>query len=402
MQWWRERSEILRDTVGGLPIALLVAVNQRTPEEASLTQVVVTMAVIAVALTLRRRRPLLTYTVALLVVAIAQTGLEFLAVASYAAVVHLPRPRPIAVVAASTLASLAGYLRYWPSLRIEDIAADLVLIAAIALLPVVLGDAVRSSRHARAELEARNAELVELRRKEAAHAVQRERLRIARELHDVVAHHVSAMTLCANAGRHIAASDPRAAAAALDDIAASGRATLDEMRSFVGALRGDDTGVAGTLAPTPGLADLPELLASYRRHGLTVNAQLSDTGVDVPTPLGLHAYRIVEEGLTNVLRHSGADRAWVRLEVEDATILLTIDDDGHGLPDDGPRDGHGLIGVAERVALHGGHCDLGPGAHGGCRLTASLPLVSVSSTAGNDGETSAGEPTTTPTTAVAP
>jgi signal transduction histidine kinase len=377
MRWWREQPEILRDAIGAVPIALLVAVNQRTPDEASLGQVVVTMLVIAVALTLRRRRPLLTYVAALLVVAIALTGLEFLAVAGYTLVAYAERPRPVVVAATSALVALAGYLRYWPTLTLEAIAGDLVLIAAIAILPVVLAHAVRSARDARAELEAHNAELIELRGKEAAHAVQRERLRIARELHDVVAHHVSAMTLRANAGRHLATRDPAAAAAALDYIATSGRATLDEMRTFVGTLRGDGTGEAGTLAPTPGVADLPELVSSYRRSGLTVDAELDDVGLDVPTPVGLHVYRIVEEGLTNVLRHSGAARASVRLRREDDTIELTIDDNGTGLPEGGPRGGHGLLGVAERVALHGGRYDLGPGPHGGCRLSASLPLAAA-------------------------
>jgi signal transduction histidine kinase len=379
MRWWRERPELLRDAIGAVPIALLVPVNQSTPDEASVTQVIVTMLVVAVALTVRRQRPLATYLAALLVVTVAQTGLEFLAVASYTVVVHTHRPRPVLVVAASALAALAGYLRYWSTPSFDVIAGDLVLIAAIAVLPVVFGSAVRSARRARAELEAHNAELIELRGKEAAHAVQRERLRIARELHDVVAHHVSAMTLRANAGRHIATRDPDAAAEALDYIAASGRATLDEMRTFVGALRGDGTNASGALAPTPGLADLPELLASYRRSGLTVDAELDHLGVDVPTPIGLHVYRIVEEGLTNVLRHSGAQRAWVRLRSEEGTIHLTVDDNGHGLRDGGVRGGHGLVGVAERVALHGGRCHLGPGPHGGCRLEASLSVSSAPS-----------------------
>lgn len=373
--WWRAQPEVLRDAVGAVPIALLIAVNQSTPEEASTTQVVVTMLVVAVALTVRRQRPVVTYVTALGVVAIALTGLEFLAVAGYTVVVYDRRARPVLVVAASVVASLAGYLRYWSTLDLAVIAGDLVLVVGIALLPVVLGTAVRNARHARAELEARNAELVELREKEAAHAVQRERLRIARELHDVVAHHVSAMTLRANAGRHLATRDPDAAAEALDHIATSGRATLDEMRSFVGALRGDDAGAAGALTPTPGLADLPELLASYRRGGLQVDAELEDAGADVPTPVGLHVYRIIEEGLTNVLRHSGAERAWVRLTREDDTIHLTVDDNGHGLATGGARDGHGLVGVAERVALQGGHSELGPGPHGGCRLAASLPVT---------------------------
>jgi signal transduction histidine kinase len=398
MRWWRERPELLRDAVGAVPIALLVAVNQSTPEEASLAQVIVTMLVVAAALTVRRRRPVVTYVAALLVVAVAQTGLEFLAVASYTVVVHSRRARPILVVLTAALAALAGYLRYWPTLSFDGIAGDLVLIAAIAVLPVVLGSAVRSARQSRAALEAQNAELVELRDKEAAHAVQRERLRIARELHDVVAHHVSAMTLRANAGRHIATRDPQAAAEALDYIATSGRATLDEMRTFVGALRGDGTSAAGALAPTPGLDDLPELLDSYRRSGLTVDAELDHVGEDVPTPVGLHVYRIVEEGLTNVLRHSGAQRAWVRLRFDDGTIHLTVDDNGQGPPEAGSREGHGLVGVAERVALQGGHSSLAAGPHGGCRLTASLPLAPASS----DEASRAEEPATTLRTVRAP
>lgn len=375
MQWWTQRSEILRDAVGGLPIALLVAVNQRTPEEASSAQVVVTILVIAAALAVRRRRPVVTYLVALAVVAIAQTGLEFLAIAGYTVITATRRPRPVLTVIASTLTTLAGYVRFWPELRLEAIAGDLVLIAAIALLPVVLGSAVRNARHTRAELEARNAELVELRRREAAHAVQAERLRIARELHDVVAHHVSAMTLRANAGRHVAARDPQAAADALGYVADAGRATLDEMRTFVGALRGDGSPGAGNLAPTPGFEELPELLASYRDNGLTVDAELDDVPADVPTPVGLHVYRIVEEGLTNVLRHSGARRAWVRLGVDGGVIHLTVDDNGHGPPADTSRSGHGLVGVAERVALHSGRYAFGASPHGGCRLSASLPVA---------------------------
>src|SRR6056297_2102369 len=128
MSWWRERPEILRDAVGAVPIALLVAVNQRTPDEASLTQVVATMLAIAVALTVRRRWPHATYGTALLVVVVALTGLEFLAVASYTVVAYARRPRPVLVVTTSALATLGGYLRYWPTLALEAIAPDLVLI----------------------------------------------------------------------------------------------------------------------------------------------------------------------------------------------------------------------------------------------------------------------------------
>ena len=131
--WWWALPEVLRDAVGAVPIALLIAVNQSTPEEASTAQVVVTMLVVAVAMTVRRQRPVVTYVTALGVVAIALTGLEFLAVAGYTVVVYARRARPVLVVAVSVAASLAGYLRYWTTLDLAVIAGDLVLAAGIAL-----------------------------------------------------------------------------------------------------------------------------------------------------------------------------------------------------------------------------------------------------------------------------
>jgi signal transduction histidine kinase len=165
--------------------------------------------------------------------AVATTGVEFLAIAGYTLAAHNPRARPVLVSVASALALTAGYLRYWPTLRLEDVAGDLILIAAVSVLPVVFGRAVRRARQTTGELKARNAELVELRGKAAEHAVEAERFRIARELHDVMAHHVSGMTVRARAGHHVAARDPQAATDALAYVADAGTEALTAMGTFV-------------------------------------------------------------------------------------------------------------------------------------------------------------------------
>jgi signal transduction histidine kinase len=328
-----------------------------------------------VAVTVRRRWPLATFVAALLTTAVATTGIEFLAVAGYTLAAYEPRARPAAVVAASATALTVGFLQYWPSLALDDIAGDVILIAATSVLPVVFGRAVRRARQTTAELEARNAELVALREEAAAHAVEAERFHIARELHDVVAHHVSAMTVRARAGRHVAARDPRAATDALAYIAETGTAALTAMGAFVGALRGETRGTdPDDLAPQPGLDQIPALRESFRNAGLVVDVEIDDDLGPIAPALDLNTYRIVEEGLTNALRHGDADRAWVRIWPTAGLLHVEVDDNGRGLGSGDGAHGHGLVGVAERAAMHGGRSALQPGPRGGCRLAVTLRL----------------------------
>ncbi len=334
---------------------------------------VAVVVVMGVAVTVRRRWPFVTYVAALLTTAVASTGIEFLAVAGYTLAAYEPRARPAPVMAGSALALTVGFLQYWPSVAVEDIAGDVILIAATAVLPAVFGRAVRRARLTTAELEARNAELVELREVAAAHAVEAERFRIARELHDVVAHHVSAMTVRARAGRHVAARDPQAAADSLSYVAEAGTEALTAMGSLVGALRGENAGT-DHLVPQPGFAEIPTLLASFRRTDLIVDAEIDDPVGPIPPALGLNTYRIVQEGLTNALRHGAADHIWVRIRCTPEQLCVQVDDNGRGLTPRGGRTGHGLVGVAERAALHGGASSLGPSPRGGCRLEVTLGL----------------------------
>lgn len=375
MSWWKRRPEVVRDAVGAVPIVLVFIVAQQIYGDGGpILRAIAIVLVMGLALSFRRRWPVATFVAALLTVAVATTGLEFLAIASYTVVAYEPRARPTVVAAVSALAMTVGYLQYWPAFVLADVAGDLILIASISVLPGVLGRTVREARRSKAELESRNAELVVLREREAAHAVEAERFRIARELHDVVAHHVSAMTVRARAGRHVASRDPQAAADALAYIAEAGSQTLTAMGTFVGTLRGQAAADREGVAPQPGLCDIPDLLESFRGTGLVVHADLDAASAPVAPALGLNTYRIVQEALTNAIRHGGAERVWVRVSFSADILLVQVDDNGRGLRADGRPAGHGLIGVAERAALHDGTSALGPSPRGGCRLEATLTL----------------------------
>ncbi len=159
MSWWRRQSETLRDAVGAVPIVLIFIVAQQAfGDGGSIIRAVVIVVVMAVTLTVRRRWPLLTFAAALSMVALATTGLEFLAIASYSLVAHDRRARPALVSVV-----IFGFLRYWPTFALEAVAGDLILIAGLAVVPPAIGQAVRSARSTTAELQARNAELVALR-----------------------------------------------------------------------------------------------------------------------------------------------------------------------------------------------------------------------------------------------
>jgi signal transduction histidine kinase len=391
VSWWRARPELLRDAVGALVLVLVFVIAQQTyGDGGSLPRAIAIVVVMGVALTVRRRWPVASYAAALLTVVFATTGMEFLAVVSYTLVAYRERVRPAPVAGMSALALVIGHLDYWPEVVLDEVAGDLILIAAISVLPVVLGRAVRNARRTTRELTKRNAELVVLRQQAADHAVETERFRIARELHDVVAHHVSAMTVRARAGHHVAKRDPQAAVDALGYIAEAGSEALTAMGSFVGTLRGEKAaGGPEELSPQPALEDLPYLLESFRRTGLVVHEELHSSGVAVARALGLNAYRIVQEALTNAIRHGAAERAWIRAWFDGEALHLQIDDNGRGMKEGCAPTGHGLVGMAERAELHGGAMAFGPSPRGGCRVAAQLPIGHAASPTG---QVPAGDP----------
>jgi signal transduction histidine kinase len=242
----------------------------------------------------------------------------------------------------------------------------------------LLGHFAHNYRAYAARLEERTAELEQARTELARRAVVEERLRLARELHDVVAHAMSVIAVQSGVGAHVATTQPKEARRSLTAIEATSRAALTELRRLLGVLRQEDE-PQGALAPVPGLANLDSLLAEVAEAGLAVKLQVHGTRPPLPAGVDLSAYRIVQEALTNVVKHAGPARAQVVVGYRDHEVTVEVTDDGRGaVPPTGEGragTGHGLIGMRERVAAFGGDLEASPGPDGGFRVAARLPLA---------------------------
>ena len=213
--------------------------------------------------------------------------------------------------------------------------------------------------------------LVREREEKALTAVAEERNRIARELHDVIGHSVSVMTVQASAVRRLMREDQGRERAALETVESTGREALAEMRRMVGVLRG--TGGAPDLAPPPTLDQLGGLIEKFRAAGLDVVLQTDGDPTPLPPGLDLTAYRLVQEALTNTLKHAHATRAAICIRYGTGRLTVAVRDDGRG-PDPAAEPGHGLLGMRERVAVYGGELVAGPAPGGGYELRAEIPL----------------------------
>jgi signal transduction histidine kinase len=206
----------------------------------------------------------------------------------------------------------------------------------------------------------------------AQQAERDDRIRIARELHDVVAHGLSLIAVQAGVANWVVKSQPEEAQRALASIEEISRGALREMRALLGVLRVDgDTGTPAELAPAHGLADLNELADRVTAAGIKVALDVRGTPASVLPGLDLAAYRVIQEALTNVIKHSGADNCQVRVSYETNALTLEITDDGRGPAES--AGGHGLKGMRERVAMYGGTFDAGPRPGGGFAVTARFP-----------------------------
>ncbi len=235
-----------------------------------------------------------------------------------------------------------------------------------------LGDRTRVRRDLVEQLTARAQQAEQSRELASNLAVADERTRIARELHDVIAHTVSVVVVQAGAGRRVAAKDPGGAEAALASIESIGREALSDLRRMVGVLRDEAPGE--DLTPQPTLADVPDLVDRLAAAGLPVRSRLEGRPRALPPGIEVTAYRIVQEALTNVLRHAGAVRAVeVTISHSEDAVSVTVTDDGRGPRADGGP-GSGQVGMRERVGLYNGNLEVGGRAGGGYRVRATLPV----------------------------
>ncbi|MFG2529107.1 sensor histidine kinase [Streptomyces sp. NPDC048516] len=259
-----------------------------------------------------------------------------------------------------------------------------VLLTVPFVLAWVLGDSLRTRRAYWAQLEEKAARLEKERETQSRIAVAAERARIARELHDVVAHNVSVMVVQADGAAYVLDAAPEQTRQALETISGTGRQALAEMRRLLGVLRTGEQSEGGEYVPQPGVDQLSDLMEQVRGAGLPVDFQVEGEPRELPSSVELTAYRIVQEALTNTRKHGGpAVGATVRLSYQDDDLDLLIEDDGRGaqreLYEEGGADGlgHGLIGMRERVGMVGGTLAAGPRPGGGFRVSAVLPLKPV-------------------------
>ncbi|HET7476239.1 MAG TPA: sensor histidine kinase [Dermatophilaceae bacterium] len=257
-----------------------------------------------------------------------------------------------------------AYAEVTPFTDDEFLAYGICLASAWAL-----GYAVQLSRAQTALLQERSDQVARSQAATTALAVERERARIARELHDIVAHHVSVIVAQSAAAQRAPASGPLGSAAVLGSIEAMGREALVEMRRMLGLLQPD---TIAELRPPPTLDQLDELAVHVTLAGVAVDLSVLGAVRPLPAAVELNAYRIVQEALTNVLKHAQADNAWVHVAFGDAQLVLRVADDGHGMR--GTSGGYGLVGMRQRVEMLGGSLTVGSQPGGGFLVEAHLPL----------------------------
>ncbi|GAB3574813.1 sensor histidine kinase [Leifsonia lichenia] len=278
----------------------------------------------------------------------------------------------------------AGMTSLVPELSREGTLSPYVAFGLIQIIINLLyfggayyfGEAAYRSARGRFELETLTRELAEERERTQQQAIALERVRIARELHDVVAHHVSVMGVQAGAARLVLDRDPDAARASLLNVESSARTAVDELRLLLGALRDDEHAPTDRTTSTRGVEHLDELVGDAADAGLPTRLQVIGTPRTIPATIGLCVYRVAQEALTNTRKHGGAGAtAELRLRYEDDGLEVEASDTGLGRPGPvAPSSGLGHLGMRERVASVGGSIDIGPRSRGGYLVRARFPL----------------------------
>jgi signal transduction histidine kinase len=299
------------------------------------------------------------------------------ALALYLVASRYPRRASAAALAGVLVLTAAGTAAGGAALSHSEastVAARFVGSAVVLTAAWVIGVAVRQQRAYTAGLREQAERRVQAQLAEGRRAATEERLRIARELHDVVAHSLSLIAVQAGVGNYVAGARPEEAARALASIEGTSRDALREMRRLLGVLRDDSAGT--DLAPAHGLADVGQLVAGTAEAGVRVQLEIRGTQRPVPPGVGLAAYRIIQEALTNVVKHAQTTASRVLVTYTDDALCLEITDDGRGARADAvaASGGHGIAGMRERASLFGGELHAGPLPGRGFRVGARLPL----------------------------
>lgn len=335
----------------------------------------------AAALAWRRRAPLAAFSVAVglatlgSVIAAPIDGLAVVvpifAVAIYSVAAHASPPRAVTALAASMIAVVvATFAPQGPGT--ENLLFGTIIVGG----PWLAGWLVRIRTDQAVALALRAQELERTQAEREQAAVAEERARIARELHDIIAHSVSVMTIQAGAIEEVVDREPEKARAAAGSIRRTGRRAQADLRRLLGLLREEDAGT-DALSPQPGLAGLDALIASVRQAGIDVRLTVEGTPRALPPAVDLSAFRVVQEALTNTLKHARATVASVGVRYDVDAVNIEVTDDGvadAGHATGGPGSGHGLVGMRERVAVYGGELEFGRGPSGGFRVHALLPV----------------------------
>ncbi|RCG32388.1 sensor histidine kinase [Sphaerisporangium album] len=305
-------------------------------------------------------------------------------------------PRRVAWTAGTACAVVLAGTRVITS-ELASMPPEVVGQIAWICMATAAGDGLRSRRAHIAAIEERAVRAERTREEEAQRRVMEERLRIARELHDVLAHHIALINVQAQVAAHVMDARPREAREALGHIRRAGRAALDELRTTVGLLRQPGAAEDLPTEPAPGLDRLPDLINSFTAAGLEVDCRLEGTPRPLPSPVELTAFRVVQEALTNVSKHAGEASTRVRITYGRRDLTVDVTDDGNGGRVPGTRGagatkgangangtgeptgtGHGLLGMRERALSVGGTFSVGPAPGRGFRVHAVLPAPETS------------------------
>jgi len=337
-----------------------------------------TTAAVTLGLAVRRRWPTLIGAGALTVLCLHQLliadvehasafAVLGIVVATFSLGAHAPGRRSLPVGVAGAVAfAVVSAVKAKP-------VGDQVFVAVVLFAPWLAGLELHRRGSRVHQLEAHANDLGEQAERRARDAVENERARIARELHDVVAHAMSVIVVQAGAERHVLPPEQESTRAVLETIERTGRQALGEMRRLLGMMRSDDSD--GVLAPQPSLAYLPDLCEQVRAAGLRVDLEVIGQPVPLPPGVDVSAYRIVQEALTNALKHAGPAHARVRVTYRDADLDIEIVDDGRGAMTAPDGTGHGLVGMRERVIVYGGELQIGNRDTGGYAVRVRLPLT---------------------------